>query len=72
MLPIMHIPVSYANQLAATMILGQLHIFQVPLQHKTKVGVQLKKKPKQYSKAYKGSTTTLEVQNVPLDATISC
>ena len=47
-LPIMHIPVFYVNQLMMTTILGQLHIFQVPLQHKTKVGVQLKKKPMQY------------------------
>ena len=43
-LPIMHIPVSYVKQLMMTMILGQSHIFQVPLQHKTKVGVQLKRK----------------------------
>ena len=47
MLQIMHIQVSYANQLAMTKILGQLHIFQVLLHHKTKAGVQLKKKPMQ-------------------------
>ena len=41
---IMHIQVSYANQLAMTKILGQSHIFQVLLQHKTKASVQLKKK----------------------------
>ena len=43
-LPIMCIPVSYVNQSATTKIIGQLHIFQVLLQHKTKVGVQLKRK----------------------------
>ena len=42
--PIMHNLVSYANQLIMTMILGQLHIFQAHSQHKTEVGVQLKKK----------------------------
>ena len=44
MLQIMHIPVSYANQLATTKILGQSHTFQVLLQHKTKDDVQPKKK----------------------------
>ena len=40
----MHIQVSSANQLTMTKIWGQLHIFQAHSQHKTKVGVQLKKK----------------------------
>ena len=43
-LQIMHIQVPCANQLAMTKILGQLHIFQVLLQHKTKAGVQPKRK----------------------------
>ena len=41
---IMLIPVLYANCKVKTMILGQLHIFQEPLLHRTKVGVPLKKK----------------------------
>ena len=40
---IMHILAFFANWLIMTMILGQLHIFQAPSQHKTGVGVQLKK-----------------------------
>ena len=40
----MHIQVSYANQLAMTKILGQSHIFQVLSQHRTKAGVQTKRK----------------------------
>ena len=44
MLPIMHIWVCFANQFIITMILGRLNIFQAPSQHKTGVGVQLKKK----------------------------
>ena len=41
---IMHIQVSFANQLTMTKILGRLHIFQAHSQHKTEVGVQQKKK----------------------------
>ena len=40
----MLIPVFYANCKVMTMILGQLHILQEPLLHRTKVGVALKKK----------------------------
>ena len=71
MLPIMHIQLSYVNQLAMEKILGQVHIFEVHLQHKTKVGVQLKKKPMQYWKVYKGLITNLEAQIVPFNVTIS-
>ena len=44
MSPTMHTLVFFADLLIATKILGQLHIFQAPSQHKTKVGVQLKRK----------------------------
>ena len=37
--PIMDTPVFFANLSIATEILGQLHIFQAPSQHKTRVGV---------------------------------
>ena len=61
----MHIQESYVNQLATTKILGQLHIFQAYSQHKTEVGVLSKQKLMQYWKVYRGSITTLEMQNVP-------
>ena len=48
MLPVMPIQVFYANNKIMTMILGQPHIFQVLLQHKIKVGVQLKKEHTPY------------------------
>ena len=75
MLPIMYIPVSYANQLAMTKILGQLHIFQVPLQHKTKVGRQLKKKPayavlksiQRFDYYLRGAKCTLRYDHKPLE-----
>ena len=39
MSPIMHTPAFFANLSIVTKILGQLHIFLAPLQHKTRVGV---------------------------------
>ena len=68
---IMHIQVCFSNQLTTTKILGQLHIFQAHSQHKTEVGVQLKKKLMLYWKVCNVLTITLEVQNVPFIVIIS-
>ena len=47
----MHTPVFFANLLIATKILGQLHNFEAPSEHQTRVGVQLKSKLMLYWKA---------------------
>ena len=62
---IMHILVFYANHKVTTKILSQSHIFQVCLQHRIKVAVQLKRKHMLYLKVFRGSTITYEAQNVP-------
>ena len=67
----MHIQVSFVNQLTMTKILGQLHIFQAYSQHRTEVGVQLKKKLTLYWKACNILTITLEAWSVPYIVIIS-
>ena len=60
--------VSFANQLTMTKILGQLHIFQAHSQHKTEVGVQLKKKLMLYLDYYlRGMKCTLQCDHKPLE-----
>ena len=70
----MHIQVSYVNQLAMTKILGQLHIFQAHSQHRTKVGVQPKKKAyavlksiQRFNYYLRGAKCTLQYDHKPLE-----
>ena len=69
--PITHILASFANQLIMTKILGQLHIFQVHSQHKTGVGVQLKKKllksMQHFNYYLQGTKCTLHCDHKPLE-----
>ena len=59
--------------LVTTKILGQLHIFQVHLQHKTKVGVQQKeaytvlKSVQRFDNYLSGAKCTLQCHHKPLE-----
>ena len=67
--PIMHTPAFFANLSIVTEILGQLPIFQAPSQHKTRVGVQLKKKLMLYWKLCNVLNTIFKAWSVPSTAT---
>ena len=71
MLQIMHIQVSYANQLATTKDIRRVAYFSGTFTAQNKSWCATEKQAYAVLKAYRGLTTTLEVQNVPSDVTIN-